>query len=62
MSAAGFRVLDLLTVGDAAARLGCSADTVRRLARQGDLTVERYGALVRITPESVAAYRQRQKE
>jgi excisionase family DNA binding protein len=58
MSAAGFRVLDLLTVGDAAARLGCSADKVRRLVEDDVLKVERYGRLVRVTPESVAAYEQ----
>jgi hypothetical protein len=56
MSAAGSRILDLLTASEAAARLTrggygrYSADRVLRLV---------FGALVRITPESVAAYLQR---
>jgi excisionase family DNA binding protein len=56
MSAAGLRVLDLLTVPEAAQRRGRSAKKVRRLAADGVLKVERFGALVRVTPESVAAY------
>jgi excisionase family DNA binding protein len=60
MSAAGLRVLDLLTVSEAAARLGCSAKKVTRLAAAGELTRVDMGALARITPESVAAYEQRQ--
>jgi excisionase family DNA binding protein len=62
MSAAGMRILDLLTVSEAAARLGCSPETVRRLADEGVLERERFGALVRITPESVAAYEQRRED
>jgi excisionase family DNA binding protein len=62
MSAAGLRVLDLLTVSEAAARLGCSAKKVKRLAAAGELEQVRFGALVRVTPESVAAYEQRQAE
>ena len=49
MSAAGLRLLDLLTAPEAALRLGCSPRKVRRLADEG--------VLVRITPESVAAYK-----
>jgi excisionase family DNA binding protein len=60
MSAAGMRLLDLLTVSEAAVRLGCSPEKVTRLADEGVLVRERFGALVRITPESVAAYKQRQ--
>ena len=62
MAAAGLRILDLLTVPEAAARLGCSAKKVRRLAGENPplLVRERFGALVRITPESVEAYKQRQ--
>jgi excisionase family DNA binding protein len=60
MSAAGLRVLDLLTVPEAALRLGRSAKKVRRLIADGVLAEERFGALVRVTPESVAAYEQRQ--
>jgi excisionase family DNA binding protein len=59
MSAAGTRLLDLLTVSEAAARLGCSPEKVRRLADAGVLAEERFGVLVRITPESVAAHKQR---
>jgi excisionase family DNA binding protein len=60
MSAAGLRVLDLLTVPEAAQRLGRSAEKVRRLIADGVLAEERFGALVRVTPESAAAYEQRQ--
>jgi excisionase family DNA binding protein len=60
MTAAGMRLLDLLTVSEAAVRLRCSPEKVARLADEGVLVRERFGVLVRITPESVAAYRQRQ--
>jgi excisionase family DNA binding protein len=60
MTAAGLRVLDLLTIPEAALRLGCSPDKVTRLAAAGELVREDMGALARITPESVAAYEQRQ--
>ena len=60
MTAAGLRLLDLLTVSEAAVRLRCSAKMVRRLVAEGVLAEERFGALVRITPESVAAHKQRQ--
>ncbi len=56
MSAAGLRVLDLLTVSEAAQRLGCSTRKVIRLAAAGELVRVDMGALARITPESVAAY------
>ena len=59
MAAAGSRILDLLTMSEAGLRLGCSAETVARLADEGVLVRERFGTLVRITPESVAAYKQR---
>jgi excisionase family DNA binding protein len=59
MSAAGLRVLDLLTVPEAAARIGRSPEVVRRLIADRVLKGERFGALVRVTPESVAAYGQR---
>ncbi|HXT91399.1 MAG TPA: helix-turn-helix domain-containing protein [Trebonia sp.] len=57
MSAAGERLLDLLTVSEAAVRLRCSAEKVRRLVAEGVLAEERFGVLVRITPESVEAYK-----
>jgi len=60
MSAAGERLMDLLTVSEAAVRLGCSAEKVRRLVAEGVLAEERFGVLVRITPESVEAHEQRQ--
>jgi excisionase family DNA binding protein len=60
MTAAGLRVLDLLTISEAAARLGCSPEKVTRLAAAGELAREDMGALARITPESVTAYEQRQ--
>jgi len=63
MSAAGLRVLDLLTMPEAAARLPrrCrSVKAVRRLAAANELVRVDFGRLARITPESVAAYNQRQ--
>jgi excisionase family DNA binding protein len=60
MSAAGLRVLDLLTVSEVAVRLGCSAKRVTSLAAAGELTRVDMGVLARITPESVTAYEQRQ--
>jgi excisionase family DNA binding protein len=60
MTAAGLRVLDLLTVSEAAARIGRSPKKVRRLVAAGVLEQVRFGVLVRVTPESVAAYEQRQ--
>jgi excisionase family DNA binding protein len=60
MSAAGLRVLDLLTVSEAAQRIGRSPEKVRSLIADDVLKQERFGVLVRVTPESVAAYEQRQ--
>jgi excisionase family DNA binding protein len=60
MTAAGLRVLDLLTVSEAAQRIGRSPEKVRSLIADRVLKAERFGALVRVTPESVAAYEQRQ--
>ena len=61
MTAEGLRLLDLLTASEAAARLPfcCSVRRVRRLADAGELERVRLGALVRYTPESVAAYKKR---
>ena len=60
MAAAGYRVLDLLTMADAAVLLGRrSVRAVRRLADAGELERVRFGRTVRITPESVEAYKQR---
>ena len=66
MVAAGVRVLDLLTAPEVAMLLAralgvrYSAARVHRLADEGVLERVRFGALVRFTPESVAAYKQRQ--
>ena len=63
MTAAGTRILDLLTMSEAAALLPGrlrSVAYVRRLAAEGELVRVDFGALARITPESVAAYNQRQ--
>jgi excisionase family DNA binding protein len=62
MSDVGLEALDLLTVSDVAARLRCSARMVRRLVDQGELERVKVGSLVRITPESVAAYKQRLRD
>jgi hypothetical protein len=65
MRAAGPRLLELLTMAEAAAALPGprhSTGYVKRLADAGDLERVRLGALVRITPESVAAYKQRLRD
>ncbi len=59
MTDVGPEALDLLTVSEVAQRLRCSPRKVTRLANEGELQRVKLGALVRITPESVAAYRQR---
>ena len=63
MTAAGTRILDLLTMPEAAALLPGrlrSVAAVRRLAAEGELVRVDFGSAARITPESVAAYNQRQ--
>jgi excisionase family DNA binding protein len=59
LSDVGFEALDLLTIGEVAARLRCSPKKVTRLAAAGELQRVKLGSLVRITPESVAAYKKR---
>jgi hypothetical protein len=67
MSAAGLRLLDLLTAPEAAILLTralgirYSAVMVHRLANEDPPLLERvrFGALVRYTPESAAAYAQK---
>jgi excisionase family DNA binding protein len=56
MTAAGLHLLDLLTVSEAAQRIGRSPKKVRSLIADDVLKQERFGVLVRVTPESVAAY------
>jgi excisionase family DNA binding protein len=60
MSAAGWRLLDLLTISEVALRIGRSPEKVRSLIADDVLKQVRFGVLVRVTPESVAAYEQRQ--
>jgi excisionase family DNA binding protein len=59
MTDVGLEALDLLTVSEVAARLRCSPKNVGRLVAAGELTRVKMGALVRITPESLLAYKQR---
>ena len=59
MTDVGTEALDLLTVSEVAQRLRCSPKNVKRLADAGDLTRVKMGSLVRITPESLLAYKQR---
>lgn len=59
MTDVGLEALDLLTVGEVAARLRISPRKVRRLADEGELTRVKLGTLARYTPESVAAYKKR---
>ena len=59
------RILDLLTASEAGALLSrdlggwFSADKVRALVRAGELERVDFGRAMRVTPESVAAYKQR---
>lgn len=59
MTDVGFEALDLLTVSEVAQRLRCSPKKITRLAAAGELQRVKMGSLVRITPESVAAYKRR---
>jgi excisionase family DNA binding protein len=57
-----YEALSLLTVSEVAQMFRCSPLKVRRLADAGDLERVKLGSLVRITPESVAAYKQRLRD
>ena len=59
MSDVGLEALDLLTISEVAQRLRCSPKNVTRLVKAGQLTRVKMGALVRITPESLLAYKKR---
>jgi excisionase family DNA binding protein len=52
----------LLPYEEVASRLKVSEKTVRRLVEAGELERVRIGSSVRITPESVVAYRQRLRD
>jgi excisionase family DNA binding protein len=62
LPAGDLRILGLLTASEAALELGVSADAVRYLAVSGELVRVPFGRQARFTPESVAAYKQRQAE
>jgi excisionase family DNA binding protein len=51
----------LLSVGEVATRLNCSAKTVRRLIARRELEVSRVGRLLRISEAALAAYLGRAK-
>jgi excisionase family DNA binding protein len=55
----GMEALDLLTVGEVAARMRVSTVTVRRLIASDDLEAVRIGRLVRVAPEALADYKGR---
>ncbi len=55
----GLEALELLTVGEVAARLRVSPVTARRLIKSADLEAVRIGRLVRVAPEAVAGYKAR---
>ena len=59
MTDVGLEALDLLPVGEVAQRLRCSTKTVNRLVAAGELKRVKMGGSVRITPESLAAYKKR---
>lgn len=58
----GVEALDLLPVGEVAERLRCSVRMVRRLVLRGELEQVKLGSRARITPESLAAYKQRLRD
>lgn len=60
LPAGDLRILDLLTASEAARELGVSVDKVRSLAAAGALERVPFGRGVRVTPESVAAFKKRQ--
>jgi excisionase family DNA binding protein len=62
MTDVGVEALDLLTVREVAGRLRISVRKVDRLAAAGELEKVKLGTLARITPESVAAYKQRLRD
>jgi excisionase family DNA binding protein len=53
----GNEALDLLAVGEVAARLRVSKTTVRRLIWSGELESVKIGARVLVAPEAVIAYK-----
>jgi len=67
VSPGDLRILDLLTAAEAGALLSrdlggwFSADKVRALVRAGELERVDFGRAMRVTPESVAAFEQRQR-
>lgn len=58
----GVAVLSLMTVDQVADLLNYSTQTVRRLIRAGRIEAVKDGALLRIVPESILAYKQRLRE
>jgi excisionase family DNA binding protein len=46
----------LLPTKDAAARLGLAADTLKRMARRGEIPSVKYGKLRRFEPAVIRAY------
>lgn len=56
MTDVGPEALGWLTVQEVASRLKLSVNTVRRRIYAGDLEAIKDGALVRVTPQALAAY------
>jgi excisionase family DNA binding protein len=53
----GIEALDLLTIGEVAARLRLSSPTIRRLISSGALEAVHIGRSVRVAPEALAEYK-----
>lgn len=53
---------EYLTAEEVAAYLGISAQTVRKLARSGDIPAQRYGKLWRFNPAAVKAQHEKKGE
>jgi excisionase family DNA binding protein len=53
---------ELISIGDAAARLGMSRSFIRAAIREGRLPIERIGRAVRLRPADVDALRTRRRD
>ena len=51
-------MIELLTIGQAAERIGCSERTIRNLVARGELRTKHIGRLLRFTDTEVEAYKQ----
>jgi excisionase family DNA binding protein len=53
----GDDVIQLLTIGQAAERIGCSERTIRNLVQRGELRTKHIGRLLRFIDVDIEAYK-----